>query len=260
VTAGVWTNTTRWRTFADIVAFALGINVWISIVLLPGFFVGSWQSSGVLAIAALPLIALGFGMWRRSEAVLLLVYPSALMVPVAMAPEIVSSQVYGPIRFVVVSLGLVAYLLGVSFFSSFYEPPPPEHIRPLASSRQPVPPRWRRRFRMYRALMALSVVFPVVFLYTVNFDDTSTEFIRAMFPGRVTTTTTVINLTAVGFWVYLYSTMFLGVLRPHRTGDRKLVADLARIRAEARRGRPGFAFYVGVFTAVGFLFVWLLYM
>ena len=37
----------RWRTFADVVAFALGTNVWISIVILPAAFVhaihGAWH-------------------------------------------------------------------------------------------------------------------------------------------------------------------------------------------------------------------------
>lgn len=250
---GVLSKPARWRAFADAVALALGINVWISIVVLPGLFAGAWRGSGDVLLASLPLAVLGVGLWRRAETVLLLLFPSALMIPVALSPEIVGSHVYGPIRFVIVAVGLVVYLFGVSFFSSFYEPPPPKSVRPLASSQKPVPPRWQRRLRMYRALAILSVVFPAAMLYTVNFDSDNQAFLRQMYPGRVAQMTTVINLAVIAAWVLLYTHAFLGVLRPHRTGDRVLVTDLARIRASARRGKPRATFYVGVACALGFM-------
>src|SRR5690606_38565380 len=106
-----------------------------------------------------------------------------------------------------------------------------------ASASRPVPPRWRRRFRLYAALTALSIVFPLVLLYTINFDGEVRELLAVQYPGRVAGLTTVMNLGAVAFWVLLYAWFFLGVLRPHRTGDRDLVGDLDRLRREARRGR-----------------------
>lgn len=253
MTEGVLHHPARWRAFADAVALALGINVWVSIVVLPGFFVGSWRTLADIIVASAPLAVLALGLWRRAETILLLVFPSALMVPVALSPQIMGSHVYGPARFVIVGIGLVAYLFGVSFFTSFHEPPPPESDRPLASSRRPVADRWRRRFRVYRALTALSVVFPATLLYTVNFDSTSEGFVRQMFPGRVAQMTTVLNLTIVAAWVLIYTYAFLGVLRNHRTGDRVLVVDLARIRTDAKRGRPRPAFYVSVVCALGFM-------
>lgn len=251
--AGVLSNPARWRAFADAVALALGINIWISIVVLPGLFVGSWRSAGDIIIGVLPLVTLGVGLMRRSEAILLLFFPSALMVPAALTPAIMSAHVYGPIRFVIVAVGLIAYLFGVSFFTSFYEPPPPESVRPLASSRRPVPPRWQRRFRIYRALAVLSVVFPIIMLYTVNFDPTSEAFLRQMFPGRFTQMTAVLDLAVIAAWVLIYLGCFLSVLRHHRAGDRILIADLGRIRAEAKRGKPRPVFYAGVVCALGFM-------
>ena len=253
VNPAVHKTSARWRAFADAVALALGVNIWISVVVLPGLFVGSWRTSTDIAIASAPLLMLGFGIWRRSDTALLLLFPSALMVPIAMAPQMVATQVYGPVRFMVVAVGLVAYLFGVSFFSSFYEPDPPENSRNLASSRRPVPVRWRRRFRMYRSLAILSLVFPATLLYTANFDSTSKAFLEQMFPGRVPHMTTVVNLAALGLWVMLFIYAFLGVLRPHRTGDRILVADLGRMRADARRGKLKPSFYVGVLCSVGFM-------
>lgn len=246
-------NSLKWRAFADAVALALGINVWISIVVLPGFFVASFRTGNDLLIASAPLLVLGIGIWRRAELLLLLLFPAAIMVPVALSPELVSTQVYGPVRFVIVAVGVVAYLFGVSFFTSFYEPAPPVNTRALASSRRPVPPRWRRRFRMYRWLALLSLAFPVAFIYTINFTDSSKAFVEQMYPDRASQMLTVINLAALGMWVFLYSYGFMGVLRPHRTGDRILAADLGRLRAQAKRGRLRPTFYFGVLFGIGFM-------
>ena len=240
----------RWRTFADGVAGALGVNLWVSLVLLPGLVAGSLHSLAEQLAAVLPLGVLGLGVWRRSELVLLLGYPSALLVPLAFAPEMANVHVYGPIRFAIVAVGLVGYLFGASIFTSFREPPPPVGTRPLASASRPVPRRWQRRFRIYAALTGLSLIFPLVLLYTINFDDTAREFMLRRYPGRVAALTTVMNLGAVGFWVLAYFWFFLGVLRPHRTGDRDLLADLELIRRQTGRARPRPQFYLGVACAL----------
>jgi hypothetical protein len=243
----------RWRRFADGVALALGINVWMSIDILPGLFVGALKARSVLALAIMPLVVLAIGLWRRSETVLLLIFPSAVLAPVALAPPMASAYVYGPIRFTVVAVGLITYLLGVSFFTSFREMAPPVGVRPLASSRQATPERWKRRVRIYRGLVILSVILPATLLYWVNFDETNQAFIADMFPSRVAPMTTVINLAVIALWVLLYLRVFLGVLKPHRSGDRDLVTDLGRIREQARRGRPRALFYVGVVAALAFM-------
>src|SRR5262245_39321639 len=93
----------RWRAFADLVAFALGINVWISMVVLPAAFVGALHGGFRDALAALPLVILLLGLLRRSEVVLLGVFPAAILVPIAASPQMASSHVYGPIRFIVVA-------------------------------------------------------------------------------------------------------------------------------------------------------------
>lgn len=225
----------------------------MSLVLLPGLFVGAWSGQSSIVIAMLPLAALLLGVVLRSELTLLLIFPSALMVPVAIAPSIVSMHVYGPVRFVIVAASVVAYLLGVSFFTSFHEPPPPVTVRPLASSRQPMPERWRRRHRVYWMLTALSVLFPVAFVYSVNFDDDTRTFLAEMYPGRVAHMSTLLNLLAIAVWLLIYAYGFHGVLRRHRTGDRELVADLGNLRAGAASSRPRPAFYLSVACALGLM-------
>src|SRR5689334_17231129 len=60
----------RWRTFADVVAFTLGTNVWISIVILPAIFVGALKTSSQISAATLPFVVLLLGLARRSEGIL----------------------------------------------------------------------------------------------------------------------------------------------------------------------------------------------
>jgi hypothetical protein len=253
----------RWRAFADIVALALGINVWVSIVLLPSLFEGQWSSGTMLPLLilmvslSLPLVVLVLGLWWRSELVLLLLFPSALLVPVGFAPELASAHVYSAARFVIVSVGLVAYLLGISFFISFYEPPPPESSRPLASSRRPQPARWQRRYRLYWALTILSAVFPATMLYVANFDEPTQAFLRQMYPGRPQQMLAVLNLVIIIAWVLLCARFFIGLLRLHRTGDPELARRITRIRMDMDRRRPRTAFYVGVLSAIGFMLLFL---
>ena len=240
----------RWRAFADVVALALGANVWISVVVLPASFVGTLRGTLPMLAAALPIAALAAGLWRRSELILLGVFPAVLLVPVALSPQMASPHVYSPLRFTVVALGLVAYLLGVSFFTSFHEPPAPVSVRPLSSAQAPTPTRWLRRERVYWGLVVTSLVFPASLLWFVNFDAQVQSYLGEMYPGRVALMTTVLDVGVLAAWLGLYAHVFLGVLRPHRTGDRDLVTSIGLLQAEARRGRPRARFYLGVAAAL----------
>ncbi len=252
VTAG---TERRWRAFADVVAFALGMNVWISIVVLPAAFVGALHGGTREACAALPLVILMLGLWRRSEVILLGVFPAAVLVPIAVTPAMASSHVYGPIRFAIVAVGLVAYMLGVSFFTSFHEPPAPISIRQLTSAQGLRPARWQRRERVYWTLFGLSIAIPAALLWLANFDPEIQSDLEGMYPGRVALMTTMIDVGVIALWFVIYTTVFLGVMRPHRTGARDLVTKLALARSEADSGRPRARFYLGVALALVFMAV-----
>jgi hypothetical protein len=244
------TTERRWKTFADVVAFALGTNVWISIVILPAVFVGALHGAGRILAAALPFAVLIAGLARRSEAVLLGLFPAAILVPVALQPQMASSYVYGPIRFTLVAIGVVAYLFGVSFFTTWHEPPAPRSIRGLTSAQTGPAERWQRRERVYWGLTGMSLVIPTVLIAWVNFDSTIQDYIGEMYPGRVALMTTALTAGAIVLWLAIYHYAFLGVLRPHRTGDRDLVAALAQARADAKSGKPRRRFYVSVALAL----------
>jgi len=253
VPAGIWSRFGNWRAFADAVAILLGINVWASVLLLPSLYAGAWHGGAMVATSLLPLLVLIVGVWLRSDVVLLLGFPATLLVPVALTPAIASPSVYGPARLVVVGFGAVAYLFGASFFTSFYEPPAPASVRPLTSSRQPPAERWRRRFQVYRVLAVLSLLTPLILLYAANFHPANVKALRDKYPGRLAQMTTLLDLLVLAVWLALYMWVFLGVLRPHRTGDRDLITRLARMEADATRGRPRPVFYVAVAAALGLM-------
>lgn len=239
----------RWKTFADVVAFALGTNVWISIVILPAIFVNALHGPEIAA-AMLPFAVLLLGLARRSETILLGLFPAAILVPVGLRPEMASSHVYGPIRFALVAIGVIAYLFGVSYFTTFHEPPAPKSVRGLSSAQQGPAERWQRRERVYWMLAGMSVVIPVVLIAWVNFDSAIEAFLGEMYPGRVALMTTALTAGAIVLWLAIYHYAFLGVLRPHRTGDRDLVGALSKARADAKAGKPRLRFYLSVAVAL----------
>lgn len=244
------TTERRWKTFADVVAFALGTNVWLSIVILPAIFVGALHGGVRIATAALPLAVLVLGLARRSEAVLLGLFPAAVLVPVVVQPQMASSYVYGPVRFTLVALGVLAYLFGVSFFTTWHEPPAPRSVRGLSSAQLGPAERWQRRERVYWMLAAMSLVIPTALIAWVNFDSSVADYLGQMYPGRVALMTTALTAGAIALWLATFHYAFLGVLRPHRTGDRDLVGRLGRAHSDAKAGRPRPRFYVSVALAL----------
>lgn len=248
----------RWRTFADVVAFALGTNVWVSIIILPAIFIGSLKTGKQITAATLPFAVLLLGLARRSEAILMALFPAAILIPISINPALASSHVYGPVRFSLVAVGVVAYLFGVAFFTTFHEPPAPRSIRGLSSAQAGPAERWQRRERVYWMLVAMSLIIPAVLIAWVNFDTSIADYLGEMYPGRVALMTTALTAGAIVLWLGIYHYAFLGVLRPHRTGDRDLVGALAQARTDAKTGKPRRRFYLAVglaLAAMGILIV-----
>ncbi len=257
MTLRAWND--RWRTFADVTALALGLNLWATLDLLPSIVVGASLGFGTLALLVFPLALLAYGVWRRNETILLFAFPSALLFPIALNPAMATLQFYSPARFVLVGVGLVAFLFGASTLTSFYEPPEPKHTRPLHSSTQPLPERWRRRFRMYAFLAITSVVFPLVLLYHINFDDAGTLALSENYPGRAATFTTLLNIIAIGIWLLVYANFILAPVKQHRTGDKPLRRELAGMRQRAKQGSPHLASYFGGVMALVLMALWFLW-
>ncbi len=240
----------KWRTFADVVAAFLGINVWVSLVIVPGVFISAFSDFNFIILAMIPLAVLGTGVLRRSETWLLLGFPIALLLPVVAEPHLFDESVFGPIRFTLVATGIIAYMFGASVFTFFHELDLPDRARPLSSAAAGVPRRWRRRFRIYNGLAIGAALFPTILLATLLFDQSNQDFLRRLYPGRAESVRAVFSLIIIATWAVLYYWFFYGALKHHRTGDRTLVTDLALLRKRSRLGRLGLTFYVGIAVAL----------
>jgi hypothetical protein len=245
----------KWRAFADVVAVALGFNVWVSLVLVPALFIGAYRAPLFIALSLVPLAVLVLGLLRRSESLLLLGFPIGLLLPAAAEPALFDESVFGQLRFILVAAGLVAYMFGASVFTFFHEPDTPERTRLLSSASKPIPARWRRRFRVYSYLAVIAAIYPVVLISALLFWDEGREFMRNVYPGRAEIMAALFCLLILAVWTLLYYFFFFGALKHHRTGDRDLLTDLALLKRSARRGKPGFLFYAGVVVALGLMFV-----
>ena len=254
MTLRAWND--RWRTFADATALALGLNLWATLDLLPGIVVGGDMARLQVALLLLPLPLLAYGVWRWNEAILLFAFPSALLLPIASTPALATLQFYSPTRFLLVGISLVAFLFGASTLTSFYEAPAPRHVRPLHSSTQPLPRRWKRRFRMYAFLAITSLAYPLVLIYRINFDETGALALAENYPGRAATFTTLLNVIAIGIWLLVYSKYILAPIKQHRTGDKPLRRELSAMRQRARRGNPHLMSYVGGVMALVLMALW----
>jgi hypothetical protein len=99
-------------------------------------------------------------------------------------------------------------------------------------------------------LTAMCVLIPTVLIAWVNYDDAINAYLGEMYPGRVALMTTALTVGAVVLWLGIFQFAFLGVLRPHRTGDRDLVTTLAQARTDAKTGKPRARFYASVALAL----------
>jgi hypothetical protein len=143
----------------------------------------------------------------------------------------------------------------VSFFTTFHEPPAPRSVRGLSSAQAGPPERWQRRERVYWMLTVMCIVIPAVLIAWVNYDDSIATYLGDMYPGRVALMTTALTVGAIVLWIGIFHYAFLGVLRPHRTGDRDLVTALAQARTDAKTGKPRGRFYIAVALALGAMVV-----
>lgn len=219
-------------------------------VILPAIFIGALRGATHWAAALLPFVVLVVGLRRRSEVILLGVFPAALLVPIALEPQLASASVNNSVRFAFVAIGAIAYLFGVSFFSTFHEPPAPRSVRMLSSALVPPSARLQRRERVYWELTAMSIAIPTTLIAWINHDETLAAYIGAMYPGRIAMMTTLLTAGALVLWLAIYHYAFLGALRPHRTGDRDLVDALNRARTEVKAGTLRMRFYVAVTFAL----------
>ena len=247
-------TTTRPNVFASLVAIALGANLWLAMIAIPGNSLSAWTSWALLGAGILPLMVLILAVWCRSEAILLFGFLSALLVPSTLIPDLVSFEVYGPLRFAIVAISLWAFLFGAPLLTSGRVIASPIATRSL----QTKVGRGTRFLHIYFIFPLLALGFPLTLLYFINFDSTNRVLLSQTFGDRPAPILTLFNIVALGLWFVTFFFVFYATLNQHRYGDRSLRIELAKLKtSKPNLGR--LAVYGGTVFALVFLILFLWY-
>ena len=236
------------RTIWDLAILVLGVNIWVSFLLLPVLHLEETtvRPGGFMLLLAGP-ICLALGTWWRHTVLLLVVYPLLLLVPALAAPQLVGPSVYTTWTFVLVAASLLAYLLATPLLLGLMRRRREQEKPSRDLERFPYTPKWRRRMRMYRGLAALAGVFPAVLVFTLYLQVDVRADLERNFPGRLSEALTLFGLLVLLLWLGLFHTYVLWPLKAHIRGDPQVRYELQQLRREVyRKGtRPTFYLYVG---------------
>ena len=240
--------------FPLLVAVALGLNVWLCTILIPAQVKGVWNVWPLPVVATIPLVVLAAAVWKRSEPLLLFLFPSALLIPIALFPDLVSRSVYGLTHFAVVAISFGTFVFGVSPFVFPTETQPIVHHRSL-------PPRQteahKRAKRVFLGLTAVAFVFPLVLLYFINFYPTNLAFLYKTYPQGEKPMLVILNLASLGGWFGLFSWAFTDILRKHQQGNQDILTTLALFQSRYRSKSRKLTLYGS--TLLAFVFLALLF-
>jgi hypothetical protein len=242
------------RTLWDLALLVLGLNIWVSFLVLPFLHLPPPDSNRFIRLLiGLPLIVLICGVIIRNALLLLGAFPIFLLVPVLFCPQLVGVNVFSSWTFLVICLSLLAYILGT-----------PLILQALATAGRTAQEeakfipgfqastRWRRRFRVYRGMSILAGLFPALFIFTIFLQPDIQADLRVAYPNRSNEATTLFGILALALWLGLFYTDFLVPLKAHVRGDPHLRSELARFRkiSLGRQPRKSFFIFVGLALAL----------
>ncbi|HEX4458023.1 MAG TPA: hypothetical protein VIA18_08635 [Polyangia bacterium] len=240
---------------------ALGVNLWVVAVALPlGLALAGEGITGVSPLAAvlgapLPLALLWLGVRRRSTTALLIAFPVLVALPEALASAELSARVLPAAAMFLTALSLVGYLVavaqGLDRGERTDEPAPTTaNATTRRLSQDPTPSRWRRRLRVYRGFVAVSIILPTALLAMVDLWPDFTSSLTASFGSHAARAQALCTVAVGLLWIGLLRAYVLGPLQLHLQHDRDLLATVEADRRHARRGRPRAGFYFSVALAL----------
>jgi hypothetical protein len=237
------------RTIWDLAILVLGLNIWVSFLLLPVLHLERPPSSPVIILLCLALLTLLLGTWARNGSFLLGAYPLIMLLGVLLAPSLTGENVYSPWSFVLVALSFLAYLLVSPLLLQLIDAPRPieegKHLEDL-----PLTSKWRRRLRMYRWLAGLAALFPAVLLFALFLHPGIEEETNRHFPGRINEARALFGVLLLVLWLGIFHSYFLAPLKQHIRGDPQIRFELQRLRRLALRRNPRGSFYLFVALAL----------
>ena len=236
-----------------LLAAALGLNLWVTMVVVPAVYMRrSVASAGLLwVLGAVGVGLLALGVLRRSRVVLLLVFPAALAAAPALEPAVAGPSVYSPLMLLPCAAALLLHYAGaLALLATANAPPTPTRLRPLTPA--PRSPRQARQRRIYAGLAGLAGLTLVAMLAALHYRPGAAADLGAGAPESRAAAATVLTLFALGLWVGVFLVYYVGPLTLHLDDDRLTQAENIVARRRLRR-RPGLDFYFALALAVGLL-------
>jgi hypothetical protein len=229
----------------QLLASALGLNLWLTVLVVPTLYLrASAASAGLLAaLCALALGLLVAGIVRRSQSLLLLAFPLALALGPLVEPALAGPSVYTPWTLVPCAAALLLHLGGALWLcSTAATPAAPARQKAVAAPLQA--PVSVRRFRLYRALAVLAGLFPAALLVAIHYRPGAAADLERAFGPAAPLAATLVTLLALALWVGLFFVYFVRTLAAHLEGDRLTLAEDIEIRRRLVARRPGVALYL----------------
>jgi hypothetical protein len=241
------------RKIPQLLAAALGVNLWATMVLVPALYLRASARSGValwlLCALGPPLLAAGVA--RRSRWLLLFVFPAALVAAPAFEPALAGPSVYTPAALLPCVAALLLHFAGaLLLLADAGAPPPPLTVRPVEQTATTA--RARRHLRVYRGGAIAAAALLLVMLAAVHGRPGAAADLARSFGPDVQAATTVMDLCVVGLWVGLFLVYFVAPLGLHLDGDKVTLAENLAAAQRLRR-RPGPALYVLMALTLGLL-------
>ena len=241
-------------------ALALGVNLWVVAVALPlglamfGEGIGGVSPLFVVLGAPLPLALLWLGVRQRSTAALFIAFPLLVALPEAIASAELSARVLPAAATFLTALSLVGYLVAVAQgLDRAAQNTPLPSVTTTTTRRltqDPTPSRWRRRLRVYRGFVAISIILPTALLAMVDLWPSFTSSLAASFGTHAARAQAFCTVGVGLLWIGLLRAYVLGPLQLHLQHDRDLLAMVEADRRYAHRGRPRASFYFSVALAL----------
>ncbi len=223
---------------------ALGVNLWLLGFAVPAAFA---QAAWPWLLAPLGPAALALGLARRSSLLLVAGVPLGTLLPLALPPfEAARQSVPG---FVLCAASLAAYLAAT--LRALAPAPAAAARKPLEEA--PLPERWARRARIFRALAATAAILPALLVYAIDLHPPSTAAFAAGYPGDAERAQAFATALAGLVSATVLGALIVRPLAAHLDRDIALRVRLEQSRIAARRGRPRAAFYFAVAAALALM-------
>jgi hypothetical protein len=237
-----------------LLAAALGINLWATMVVVPALHLGAALRSPVVlgVLSALGAGVLVAGVLLRSRITLLTLFPLTLVAALAFDPTLAGPSVYTPATLLPCAVALILHFGGsLLFLGTTHAPKAPLRLRPLPPT---TPTRAQSRGRrVCHSFTALAAIMPLGMLGALHYRPSAARDLATSFGANLELGIALLDLFVLALWAGVFVTYFAGPLRIHLEGDRLTMAENLLVASRLRQ-RPSAALIALLLAAAVGLF------